>query len=176
MKNVKKISFVGLGIALYFVLSMMIKIPLISHIQTDLGYIAFGVYCTLFGWIGCIVGIVGCLLESLIISGWIPTGWMLGQLFIGLTCGIILTKTKTLSKPKRISIAIITVIISMFIGIGLIKTVVECKLYGIPFAIKFTKNCVACVADIIPMVFGVILAIQNKYLSKLSKGEELRWS
>ena len=39
----KNIALLGIGTTLYVALSFMIKIPLISHIQTDLGYIAFGV-------------------------------------------------------------------------------------------------------------------------------------
>ena len=37
MKKTKKIALLGMGIALYVVLGAMVKIPLIAHIQTDLG-------------------------------------------------------------------------------------------------------------------------------------------
>ena len=40
----------GIGIALYVVLGMMIKIPLIGHIQTDFGYVAYGTFLSLFGF------------------------------------------------------------------------------------------------------------------------------
>lgn len=42
--NTKKIAFLGIGIALYVVLSMTIKIPLVGHIQTDFGYVAYGAF------------------------------------------------------------------------------------------------------------------------------------
>ncbi len=46
----KKICYMGLGIALYFVFAMALQIPLIGHLKTDLGYIAFGAWCVIFGW------------------------------------------------------------------------------------------------------------------------------
>lgn len=55
--NTKKISITALGIALYVVLSMTVKIPLIAHISLDLGYIVFAFYCYHFGTVsGMIVG------------------------------------------------------------------------------------------------------------------------
>ena len=52
MKNIKTIAFLGLGIALYAVLGLIMNIPLLAgtHLQTDLGYIAFFVFLVLFGW------------------------------------------------------------------------------------------------------------------------------
>lgn len=148
----KKIALLGIGIALYVVLGFTIKIPLISHIQTDLGYIAFGCLLYLLGWQACIVGVIGCLFESLIFSGWIPIGWMTGQLIIGIICGNIYTKT------KNTAIHIATTIIAVFIGIALIKTAIECTLYGIPLIIKFPKNFIAFIADTIPMIIGYFIA------------------
>lgn len=147
-----KIAMLGIGMALYVVLGFMIKIPLIAHIQTDLGYIAFGCFLYLMGWHACIVGVVGCLLESLIFSGWIPIGWMIGQLAIGLICGIVYKKTdNTLTH-------VATTIIAVFIGVAIIKTGIECVLYGIPLMVKFLKNLIAFVADVIPMIIGYLVA------------------
>lgn len=158
MKRTQKICYIGIGIAFYVALSMTVKIPLISHIQTDLGYIAFGAWCCLFGWLGAIVGAVGCLLESLLISGWIPTGWILGQIAIGLICGIAYKHCK--SNIAKILITIIAV----FIGIAGIKTIVECYLYQIPFGVKIAKNAIATIADIVPMIGGLFIgnAIKSK--------------
>lgn len=151
MNNTKKIAYLGLGIALYVVLSMMVKIPLIAHIQTDLGYIVYAVYLCLFGWEAALVGVIGCLIESLIVNGWIPVGWMVGQAFIGVACGIAFQKTN--SKWIRI----LVIIASVFVGIGLIKTVIECSLYGIPFPVKFMRNGVAVIADSIVMIIGLYI-------------------
>jgi uncharacterized membrane protein len=149
----KNIALLGMGIALYFVLGMAVKIPLIGHIQTDLGYIAFGCFLYILGPIACIVGVVGCLLESLLVSGWVPIGWMLGQLFIGLLCGIVYKK----HMKHQGLVNLVVTILAVFIGVGLIKTVVECGLYSIPFPVKFAKNMIATVADIPPMIIGLFL-------------------
>lgn len=155
MKDIKRICFLGMGIALYVVLAAAVKIPLIGHIQTDLGYIAFGAYCEFFGPWGCIVGVFGCLIESLIFSGWFPAGWILGQIFIGLVCGFCYKRTK-----NKIVKAIVT-IIAVFIGIAVIKTVTECLLYGIPFEVKFVKNTIASITDA-NMLFGMLIAEKLK--------------
>lgn len=154
--KIQNICYIGLGIALYFVLAITLQIPLIGHLKTDLGYIAFGVWCVIFGWQGCIVGAAGCLLESLIVSGWFPMGWILGQIAIGLICGIAYKKCNS-----NVAKVLITVM-AMFIGIAGIKTLVECKLYSIPFVVKLSKNFVATIADTIPMVIGMFIGNKIK--------------
>lgn len=150
--KVKRICYLGLGVALWLVFAAVLKVPLIGHIQTDLGYIVFGVYCVLFGWQAAIVGVLGCMLESLIFSGWFPEGWMLGNLFIGITVGAILHKFKV-----NKFVALIVVCVSVFLGIGIIKTVVEWAIYKMPFSVKFMKDLIATVADIVPMYIGILL-------------------
>ena len=158
-KLVKGVVFFGFGIALYVVLGSIINIPLLagSHIQTDLGYIAFGFYLYRFGPKATIVGVLGCLIESLLTSGWVPVGWMLGQVFIGLTCGTAYVFMNRNANIKFHIIAIIITILSVFIGIGIIKTIVECYLYSIPFEVKIIKNLVAALSDVIPMIIGMEL-------------------
>ena len=160
--KIKLLAFLGIGIALYFALGCIMNIPVLanSHLQTDLGYIAFAVCLFLFGWSATIVGVVGCLFESLLISGWVPVGWMLGQVAIGLICGIIYKKA-----DKKI-IHIIFTVVAVFIGVALIKSIVECALYSIPFVVKFPKNCVAFVADTIPMIIGLPIAYKLKTIIK----------
>ena len=154
----KKIAYLGIGIALYVVLGMMVKIPLISHIQTDLGYIAFGVALYMLGPVACVVGIIGCLFESLLVTGWVPIGWMVGQLAIGIICGI------AYKRIKSIPVNILITIAAVFLGVGVIKTGIECVLYDIPLLVKFPKNLIATIADIIPMIAGYFLAV--KYFDK----------
>ena len=168
MNNTKKIALLGIGIALYFVLGMTVKIPLISHIQTDLGYIVFGVFLYLLGPIACVIGVLGCLLESLLISGWIPIGWMAGQFVIGIICGFAYKKIRSL--PVNIVITVVAV----FIGIGVIKTGIECALYSIPLLIKFPKNAIAFVADAIPMIVGLLIAWKYGYKIMGGKEEQIK--
>lgn len=44
MKNTTKITLTAVGVAMYVVLSMIAKIPVIAHISLDLGYIVLAVY------------------------------------------------------------------------------------------------------------------------------------
>lgn len=177
LDKTEMICYLAMGVALYIALSMTVKIPLIGHIQTDLGYIAFGVLCVLFGWKGFIVGTVGCLVESFILSGWFPAGWLIGQIFIGITCGICykLCDKRINNKCIKYIICIGITAVSIAIGIIGIKTAIECWLYKIPLVVKVTKNSIAALADFIPMVLGYIIGQQlNKYFNKRksTKNEE----
>ena len=159
----KKIALIGILTALYVVLSFTIKIPLISHIQTDLGYVAFAVASVATGPVALVVGVLGCLFESLLISGWVPIGWMVGQAFIGIICGL------SYKKINNIWINIGITIFAVFLGVGVVKTVIECNLYSIPFAVKFPKNLIAFIADCVPMVAGYLLATKTalkRYIMK----------
>lgn len=164
MKNTtKKIALLGILTALYVVLSFTMKIPLIAHIQTDLGYIAFGVATVALGVPGFIVGALGCLVVSLLTSGWVPIGWILGQAAIGIICGI------AYKKCKYMWLNILITIIAVFVGVGGIKTLVECYLYTIPLAVKLPKNLIASVADTIPMIIGYLVATKTalkRYINK----------
>ena len=162
MSTTKKVAYLGIGIALYVVLGCVMNIPLLanSHLQTDLGYIAFGAYCCIFGWLGVFVGAIGCIIESMLVSGWFPVGWVVGQITIGLSCGIIY------KRETNKMIHVITTILVVFIGIAVIKTGIECVLFNIPWVIKFPKNCVAFVADAIPMILGLFIGYRLKKIVK----------
>lgn len=167
MKNMSKtqtICHLAFGVALYFVLGSTVKLNLIGHIQVDLGYIAFGAYLVIFGIKGTIVGVIGCLLESLLYSGWFPAGWILGQMFIGLFCGIAFKATR--GKYKW-CVYIVSTVLAVFVGIAVIKTISECFLYQIPLAVKIPKNLIAFIADVIPMLLGVFIG--DKILSTAKK-------
>lgn len=152
MNSNKTITYLGMGIALYVVLSYTVKIPLINQIRTDFGYLVFGVFLCIYGVEGTIVGVLGCIISNLLYSGTFPIGWAMGQLFIGLVCGSLFKKTE--NTALRVLIACVAV----FIGIGVIKTLVESLLFNLPLAAKFIRGLVASVADAIPFVAGIILS------------------
>lgn len=54
------------------------------------------------------------------------------------------------------------------LGILLVKTGIECRLYNIPTAIKVPKNLVACLVDTITMWLGIWI-FNEKRLDKLRK-------
>lgn len=157
----KQITLTAMGIALYVCVSMIVKIPVVNHISLDLGYIILATYCYLYGGvIGGIVGCFGAFLVSILATGWIGVEWPLGNLFVGFICGIVYTRTK--DHKFAVPIGIATTIVSMFIGIGLIKTVAACAIYSMPFTIKFLKNLIAFVMDAAVMSFGFLLVRQIK--------------
>ena len=69
------------------------------------------------------------------------------SLYYGL---IVRRKDKTLYK-------IIAAAFGCIIGLLILKTVIECALYGIPVAVKIPKNAVAMCMDFAAMTFGIIL-------------------
>ena len=151
MKKNLKIAFLALGIALYTVLSAFVIIPIVNRIKLDLGYIVYGMYLNTFGMIATIVGVLGCILGNMLKGGSIPFAWAIGQAFIGLTLGYLLPKT------DKMYLKIIYCLIFAFIGIGVIKTVIEVAIYQFPIWLNFTSNFAAYVADVIPLIIGVIL-------------------
>ncbi len=144
----------AMGIALYVALSMTVKIPVIGHASLDLGYIVFAVYCYYYGpGPGMAVGSVGCLLVSLLTSGWVPPGWIVGNMIIGFFVGSAGEKSGT-SQVGRVNV----VVLSVFAGIFCAKTLIECCLYAIPLAVKLPKSAVVFFMDAAVMSFGTWLA------------------
>ena len=105
----------------------------------------------MFGWYGLFVGALGCLIENLLMRGWISYSWIAGQIIIGGMCGLAYTKYK--SRLLKIFVTILAV----FIGIGIVKTVIECVLYQIPFSVKFAKNFAGFVVDAVSMIIGLFI-------------------
>ena len=148
----RKLTVLGMGIALYVVLSYTVKIPLINQIRTDFGYLVFGVFLCIYGWQASVVGVFGCIISNLLYSGTFPLGWALGQLFIGLFCGWLLPKQK--SRVLRC----LTAAIAVLIGIAGIKTIVESVLFNLPLGLKVVRGLVAAVADLIPFLAGILIS------------------
>jgi len=166
----KNICLTALGVALYVAMSMVIKIPVIGHISLDLGYIVFAVYCYIYGAAsGAIVGACGCFLVSILATGWLGTEWAMGNLLIGVICGIVYKRIK--DHRYEIIIGIVTTVIAVFLGICIVKTALACAVYGYPFAVKFAKNSIAFVMDSIVMSIGFLFAKRiQKYLGDDNHG------
>lgn len=156
MNTTKKVAYTGVGIALYVVLSMMAKIPIIAHISLDLGYLVFAVVLYHMGTVpGMIVGGAGCVLVSLLTTGWFPPGWLVGNLIIGLMCGPMLIHNDSWKSTAH-NVAICVCAVAL--GILCLKTIIECQLYGIPLAVKVPKNAIAFAMDAAVMSVGVVFA------------------
>jgi len=156
MRKNKKIAYLGIGIALYVVLSTMVIIPIVNRIKLDLGYIIFGYYLKVFGYSSTIVAVAGCIISNLLKGGSFPIAWAIAQAFIAICLSYIFSKT------KKTWIEIIASIIIMYIGIGLIKTFLEVLLFQLPLEAKLLSNFVAFIADTIPLIIGIFLSRKIK--------------
>ena len=163
--KIRKICVTALGIALYVAVSMILKIPVVGHISLDLGYIVLAVFCYLYGGVqGAIVGAAGCTLVSLLASGWFPIGWLLGNAFIGWFCGTPLSDFRNINWKSMAWCAA-----SVFIGVFVIKTTVECLLYNIPLIVKMPKNAIAAAMDAVVFCVGLTLAPRIERITKVKR-------
>lgn len=173
--NIKRATLficrVALGIALYAALSLSLHIPLfVGHLALDVGYVVLAMYALMMGPISAaIVGGVGCVIVSLISSGWFPAGWLLGNIFIGLVCGCFYT---TFDEYESRSSNLVMTILVVFMGIGLIKTGVECVLFDIPFLVKFVKNMTAFICDATVMALGYWFLFPYRHNWIITRGDD----
>lgn len=163
MNKTKKLCYLAVLTALYVVLSAFLKINLIGNIQIDLGYIAFAVALCEFGVWGAVVGVIGCMLESILFSAYgFSVSWAVANLIIGIGCGVVFWKT------EKIWWRALSIVLFAALGLLVAKTVIECSLYSIPLLVKIPKNAVAFVVDAVVMVFGLLLhkRLRNKPANK----------
>ena len=156
MKRTRKIAYLGIGLALYIVLSAFVIIPIVNRIKLDLGYIVFGFYLNVFGMASTIVGTAGCIIANLLKGGSLPLAWAAGQIFIGLSLGYLLPKT------EKLYLKIIYAIAMCFVGIVVIKTAIEVPLYRLPLEAKILSNSAAFLADVVPLIIGIILSLKAR--------------
>jgi len=164
MNKTKKITLLGILTALYVVLSFCMKFTVIGNIQIDLGYIVFAVALCHFGPIGAVVGALGCAIESILLSAYgFSISWFIANLIIGIGCGYVYKLF-----DEELSMRVILTILFVFLGVGLIKTFIECYLYSIPLGVKIIKNLVATVIDSLAMIVGLCLYPK---IQRVLKGE-----
>ena len=156
LKNLFGITTLAVLISLGVVLSAFVQIRVFSDIKIALSYIVIVVICYLYG------GIVGGLsaggiaaLESLLFAsyGFSPS-WMCANIAVGLITGLVLKHNPIKNKVIKHSVNIIAIALSVALGMLLIKTVIECNLYSIPFEVKIVKNAVAFGTDLTCMILG----------------------
>ena len=67
--SVRRICIVGMGIALFVVLSLCLQVPVFENYYLCLGYVAMAVYCYSVGTAeGTLVGVLGVILYCLVIK------------------------------------------------------------------------------------------------------------
>lgn len=164
-KNVKTVAVFGVMLALYVVVSTFFHIPIpIGHAWFDLGYAVYGLMMALYGLPAIIIGVLGVFIENIMFSGWISYSWIAGQIVIGLACGY------AFQHCKSDVINAIVAAVATWIGIGLVKTIIEVSLgYGV-FPVKIVNNSIYAFADYIPLMVGYSLTKVKAIKSAASRG------
>lgn len=162
----KDICLIGVLLALGIVLSSFLQFRLIGDIKVDLSYLVIVIICYLYGGlIGSISAALIALLESTLFGAYgISISWTCANLVIGAIIGTVLHLNYKLKVKPVIDIT--AIIIGCAIGLLLVKTLIECKLYNIPFAVKIIKNAVAFGVDCGCMIVGY-LAFLPKVLKEV---------
>ena len=147
-KKVKQVALIAMLIALYFVLSALLKIPVIGHITLDLGYIALMVAAVQLGAVpAMIVGGMGAFLESTLMSQrGVSPGWIVMNVIAGGLIGWILHKSADGGSKKLTVAALITVPAAMLLGAAA-KMFIDCAMYDLPLALKLPTTAVAWIMD-----------------------------
>lgn len=157
----KNIAINAMGIALFVVLAMCVRVPVFENFYLCFGYVAMTVYCYCIGAVsGTIVGTFGVVLYCLLISGLrgMP-GWALGNLLLGIILGITFKHTKKLKNTfMETIISLVVIVIGTAISILGIKSGVEYFLYHEPFLFRAAKNVYAFVADVFVIVISLPIA------------------
>ena len=171
----KDITFVGVGIALFVALSMCLRVPVFENYYLCLGYIVMTVYIWCFKWYeGAIIGFVGvilyCVVGDLGFNG--MPGWALGNVAIGLILGMALKLIQKLqSKTLQVILTAVAAVIATFVGIEIIKSLIDSFIVSQPFPVRFAKNMTSFIADVFVIVISLpVCALIEKQARRLRYG------
>lgn len=173
--KVKDITFMAMGVALFVALSMCLRVPVFDNYYLCLGYIVMTLYVWCFKWYeGAIIGFLGvilyCIIGGLGFNG--MPGWAVGNIAIGLIIGSALKPIQKIkSKPLRVVLTAIVAIAATFVGIELLKSLIDMFVVGQPFAVRFVKNMTSFIADAFVIVISLpICAMVEKPAKQLRYG------
>ncbi len=156
--TVRKISLLGVGIALFVVLSLCLQVPVFENYYLCLGYAVMMVWCFRFGpAAGAAVGAGGVVIYCLLTSGLrgMP-GWSLGNAVIGVLLGGGLRLcAKIRPRTVRAFAHLALIVLATAVGILGVKSLTECLLYAQPFAVRAAKNMAAFVADAVMLAVSL---------------------
>ncbi len=162
MKNrTRWLTVTALGIALFVIFSLALRIPVFARFYLCLGYLVMGVYCYYFGiWSGTLVGSIGVLIYCTIFSSFGGMiGWALGNVVIGIAMGFTAKKTRKLKAAwLRWVLLLIAAVVSTAVGMLLIKSTYESLLSGLPFFVRVAANTAGFLADAAVLMLSVPLA------------------
>lgn len=176
--KVRTITFLAIGIALFVALSMCLRVPVFENYYLCLGYIVMTVYIWCFKWYeGAIIGFLGvilyCIIGGLGFNG--MPGWALGNVVIGLIVGISLKYIQRIkNKPLQVALTAVVATIATFIGIEIVKSLVDSVVVSQPFALRFAKNMTSFISDAFVIVISLpICAAIMKPAKQLRYGDRV---
>lgn len=160
--STKKLCINAMGIALFVVFTLCLQVPVFENYYLCLGYIAMAFYTYCLGTAsGTLVGTMGVLIYCCLTGGLrgMP-GWMLGNIVIGILCGVAAGYSRSLThRWGKQAVMTAAVLLSTAIGILVIKSITEVVLYALPFPLRVVSNFSAFVADAVVLVLGFGLCI-----------------
>jgi uncharacterized membrane protein len=169
-KDIFKICFTGVMLALAVVLSVFCQIRLFGDIRLDLSYMVIVVMCYAYGaLVGGMFATGVALFNSAFFSSYgVSVSWMAANVIIGMITGLVLHYIKVKKTWLKIVIDLSAIIVSCAIGLLFTKTIIECNLYNIPFEVKIIKNLVAFGSDTALMIVGyfVLLPVYKRFVEK----------
>ena len=172
-KLIKDVTLTGIGIALFVVLSLCLQVPVFQNYYLCLGYVVMAVYLYSFGIRkGMMVGVFGTILYCFLINGLrgMP-GWAIGNVFIAVYLGFAFKLGECLSqKYARYLIYAYGALGSCFMGIFIVKSLVEYFLYAQPMPIRMMSNMYAFIADTVVLLISIPICERlDKYINKITK-------
>jgi energy-coupling factor transport system substrate-specific component len=161
--SVKTIVAIGIGAALFFVLSTYIAIPTpIPNLKISLHYPVIGVMAMIFGPLaGCLMALIGHFLSDLA-GGWgIWWSWIAGSAFFGLMMGYVGKKIRIeegeFATKEMIFFNISQAIIHL-ISWGLIAPALDILIYSEPANKVFIQGAAGSIGNIVSTaIVGTIL-------------------
>lgn len=168
----RKVALTGIGIALFVALTLCLQVPVFENYYLCLGYLVMAVYCCCVDTVsGTLVGVLGVVLYCLLTSGLrgMP-GWAAGNVVIGIMLGLAYKAAKKFnSQLIQTLILAVTIVVSVFLGILIVKSFVEYLLYSQPMLVRMGKNMYAFVADLVMLLFSIpLVRIIDARLAKSS--------
>ena len=170
--KVRDITFSAIGIALFTALSMCLRVPVFDNYYLCLGYVVMMVYIWSFKWYeGVVIGFFGvilyCIIGGLGFNG--MPGWAIGNVFIGMIIGFALKTIKKLrNRTLQLLLTAVVAVIAAFIGIELVKSLIDSIVVSQPFVVRMGKNMTSFVSDAFVIVVSLpICEVLDKYAQKL---------
>lgn len=176
------ITINAMGVAMFVVLSMCLRVPIYDNFYVCLGYVVMTAYLYLFDPLsGTIVGVLGTVIYSLLIDGLrgMP-GWCLANIVIGVNVGLVLQMVRhRVFENKLVKYLSITLVTILTVGLGIFvgKAGFESIIYAQPWLVRIVTNTPAFISDTLVIVLSVPfceLLARNKCISRYIEKVSLR--